>query len=126
VDDMATIAYGTFRAGAGRHAPRPNGTGRLFASLFHRGTNTLVQSVGHDGTVAPHAEFVIFGSVPHEIRPKGPPTGAKVLSWMMGNRRVFARRVWHPGYAGDNYRDTALADALAILPAAVSDSLKGL
>jgi hypothetical protein len=124
IDQMATVAFGTMRAGAGRHSPRPGGTGNLFASLFYAGAGTKRQEVGHDGARAPYAEFVIFGSRPHEIRPKN----AKVLSWIGGpgfNTRIFARKVWHPGYIGDNYRDTALNDAIAMLPTAVGNALKG-
>lgn len=122
LDDMAAIAYGSMREGAGRHSPRPNGTGRLYRSLFRTGTGTKTQAVGHSLDDAPHAEHVIFGSIPHEIKPKN----AKVLSWIGGvgfNQRVFARRVWHPGYIGDNYRDTALSDAFRRFPDFVSQRM---
>lgn len=122
VDDMAAIAYGSMREGAGRHSPRPEGTGRLYRSLFRTGTGTKTQAVGHSLDDAPHAEHVIFGSIPHEIKPKN----AKVLSWIGGvgfNQRVFARRVWHPGYIGDNYRDTALSDAFRRFPDFVSQRM---
>lgn len=122
VDDMAAIAYQGMREGAARHSPRPNGTGRLYRSLFRSGQGTKRQQVGHSLDDAPHAEHVIFGSIPHEIKPKN----AKVLSWIGGvgfNQRVFARRVWHPGYIGDNYRDTALSDAFRRFPDFVSQRM---
>ena len=115
VDDMAAIAYTGMREGAGRHSPRPEGTGRLYRSLFHTGQGSKRQQVGHSLDDAPHAEHVIFGSIPHEIKPRN----AKVLSWIGGigyNRRVFRFRVWHPGYIGDNYRDVALSDAFRRFP----------
>lgn len=125
LDDMATIAYTTMRAGAGRHSPRPSGTGFLFKSLFREGAGTMLQRVGHDGALAPYAQWVIFGAVAHEIKPRK----AKVLSWIGGiggNRRVFRYRVWHPGYIGDNYRDEALNAALQHLAASVSTRLGAL
>lgn len=115
LDDMAAIAYGSMREGAGRHSPRPEGTGRLYRSLFRSGTGSLKQTVGHYLDEAPHAEHVIFGSIPHEIRPKKP---GGVLAWRsrFGGPMVFAKRVWHPGYIGDNYRDAALDDAFRRFP----------
>jgi hypothetical protein len=113
VDDMADIAFITMRSGAGRHSPRPQGTGRLFASLFREGAGTLRQVVGHDLGSAPHAMFVLFPTRPHEIVPKKP---GGVLAWRSGGGGgpwVFRRRVWHPGYVGDNYRDEAVNDAIA-------------
>jgi hypothetical protein len=122
VDDMATIAYNTMRAGAGRHSPRPMGTGRLFRSLFREGQGGLVQTVGHDLGAARHAEYVVFPTRPHWIRPKR----AKMLSWIGGvgfNKRIFAREVWHPGYRGDNYRDEAINDVFAQFDAIVDANL---
>jgi hypothetical protein len=113
IDDMAEIAFNTMRAGAGRHSPRPQGTGRLYASMFREGAGTLRQVVGHDLNAAPHAMFVVFPTRPHEIRPRKP---GGVLAWRAnggGGPWVFRRRVWHPGYAGDNYRDEAEAAALS-------------
>lgn len=115
LDDMAAIGHEGMRQGAGRHSPRPGGTGRLYRSLFRTGTGSKTQAVGHSLDDAPHAEHVIFGSIPHEIKPKN----AKALSWIGGvgfNQRIFAKRVWHPGYIGDNYRDRALNDSVARLP----------
>lgn len=125
VDDMAAIAYTGMREGAGRHSPRPGGTGRLYRSLFRTGTGSKTQAVGHSLDDAPHAEHVIFGSIPHEIKPKN----AKVLSWIGGvgfNQRIFAKRVWHPGYIGDNYRDRALNDSVARLPDFLSQRMGAL
>lgn len=125
LDDMAAIGHEGMRQGAGRHSPRPTGTGRLYRSLFRSGQGTKRQQVGHSLDDAPHAEHVIFGSIPHEIKPKN----AKVLSWIGGigfNRRVFRSRVWHPGYIGDNYRDRALNDSVARLPDFLSQRMGAL
>ena len=115
VDDMAAIAYTGMREGAGRHSPRPEGTGKLYRSLFHTGQGSKRQQVGHSLDDAPHAEHVIFGFPAHEIKPKRP---GGVLAWRsrFGGPMVFARRVWHPGYIGDNYRDVALSDAFRRFP----------
>lgn len=42
---------------------------------------------------ANYARFVEFGTRPHEIRPRK----ARVLAFKVGSRKVFARRVQHPG-----------------------------
>jgi hypothetical protein len=122
MDDMAAIAFQGMREGAGRHSPRPEGSGRLYRSLFRAGEGSKTQSVGHYLDDAPHAEHVIFGSRPHEIRPKKP---GGVLAWRsrFGGPMIFARRVWHPGYIGDNYRDTALSDAFRRFPDFVDQRL---
>lgn len=115
IDDMAEIAFKSMQAGAGRHSPRPGGTGRLYASMFREWTGGLRQVVGHDLTQAPHALFVIFPTKAHAIVPKKP---GGWLAWRAdggGGPWVFRRRVWHPGYRGDNYRDTAQQDALAAM-----------
>lgn len=125
VDDMAAIGFQGMRQGAGRHSPRPDGAGRLYRSLFRVGEGSKVQTVGHYLDEAPHAEHVIFGSIPHEIKPRN----AKVLSWIGGvgfNRRVFRFRVWHPGYIGDNYRDAASTEAVARLPDFLSQRMGAL
>jgi len=125
VDDMAAIAYQGMREGAARHSPRPEGTGNLFRSLFREGAGTKTQRVGHSLDDAPQAEHVIFGSRPHEIRPKKP---GGVLAWRsrFGGPMVFARRVWHPGYIGDNYRDVALNDAFRRFPDFVTQRMGAL
>jgi len=113
IDDMADIAFATMRAGAGRHTPRTGGTGRLFASLFRTGSGTLSQVVGHDLESAPHARFVVFPTRWHYIVPKKP---GGTLAWRAdggGGPWVFRKKVRHPGYRGDNYRDEAVESALA-------------
>jgi len=125
VDDMAAIAYQGMREGAGRHSPRPEGTGRLYRSLFRVGEGSKTQRVGHYLDESPHAEHVIFGFPAHEIKPKRP---GGVLAWRsrFGGPMIFARRVWHPGYIGDNYRDTALSDAFRRFPDFVSQRMGAL
>jgi hypothetical protein len=79
------------------------------------------REVGHDGQRAPHAEFVLFGTRPHIIRPKD----KKALRWVSGNGFVFARVVNHPGYLGDNYLETAATDAIKAMPGIVDQAIKG-
>lgn len=75
----------------------PYRTGRLRRSITHTVTRTAsgrnVVRVALSVT-APYAEPVIRGSRPHVIVPHR----AKLLSWTgPGGRRVFARKVHHPG-----------------------------
>jgi hypothetical protein len=127
LDDMAAVAHEEMRRGAARHSPRPGGTGNLYRSLFINGIGSnqyqIRRTVGHDGAIAPYAQWVLFGSQPHEIKPKN----AVVLSWIGGpgfNQRIFAKRVWHPGYVGDDYREVALRAAIAEMSGAVSEAIK--
>lgn len=123
IGDLAAAAWAPFRGGAGRHSPRPEGTGRLFRSLFHEGKGTIEQTIGHDPEVAPHAQYVVFPTVAHEIKPK---KQGGWLAWRsrFGGPMVFRRRVWHPGYEGDNYRDEAAAEAVARLPDFIANRLR--
>jgi hypothetical protein len=121
LDDMAAVAYEGMRQGAGRHSPRPGGTGNLYRSLYSK----LIpngREVGHDTRQAPYAEWVIGGSVPHIIVPKN----AKALRWFAwsGGPPVFAKRVKHPGYIGDNYLGRAADDSIAALAGIVDRTLK--
>lgn len=71
--------------------------------------------VEHDLQAAPHAVFVHWGTRPHVIEPKD----KKALRWPVGGGFAFAKRVNHPGYAGDPYmvraRDEAVAAILRIV-----------
>lgn len=49
--------------------------------------------VGYDRTTAPHADFVLEGTRPHEIV----PVNAQALRFEVGGEVVFATRVQHPG-----------------------------
>ena len=120
ITEMAAIAHETMRQGAGRHSPRINGTGRLYASLYNREI-AGGREVGHDPDQAPHAPFVVFGTRPHVILPKN----GKCLRWFgPSGKPVFAKKVNHPGYIGDNYRDRAADDAVRGM-AAIVDNLMG-
>jgi hypothetical protein len=125
LDGMQAIAFATIRGGAGRHTPRPRGTGRLFASLFQDAPAPLTRRAGHDLDRAPHAQWVIGGSVPHAI-PKLRGPNQKMLRWFgPTGLPIFARSVWHPGYIGDNYIQSALNDTLRQFSAIVDRALSG-
>lgn len=62
----------------------------------HKATPIVVSGTKVSGAVVADAAYALpvhEGSRPHVIR----PAGAKVLSWIGGNGRVFAREVHHPG-----------------------------
>jgi hypothetical protein len=114
--DMSQIAFTKMQEGASLHSKK----GNLLASVFNRAIPNG-REVGHDGQRAPHAEFVLFGTRPHIIRPKD----KKALRWVSGNGFVFARVVNHPGYLGDNYLETAATDAIKAMPGIVDQAIKG-
>ncbi|MEU1550199.1 hypothetical protein [Nocardia sp. NPDC005745] len=80
----------------------------------------LRDSMGHNVTTEPsraqlvvfararHAAWVHDGTRPHEIR----PLNAKALRFEVGGRVVFARRVWHPGYAGNPFLRDAVNEEM--------------
>lgn len=121
INGLGDIAHEQMRQGAGRHSPRPTGTGRLYKSLFKdEDFGAARVTVGHDTTIAPHAIFVLRRTKPHEIKQR---TGGPMLSWIdygggenstrIGSgKRFFARSVWHPGYRGDRYDERAEQEAL--------------
>jgi len=116
--DMSVIAHDKLLEGAGRHTK----TGALHASAFNRRVDSdLARMVGHDLDRAPYARWVIGGAKPHTIRPKEP---RKALRWVVGNGFVFARKVNHPGYEGDNYLNPAAQAALAALDDILSRNIK--
>jgi hypothetical protein len=122
LDELGARAFVGLRQGAGVHSPRPNGTGKLFASLYNRAPNQLTREVGHDSTAAPYAQWVIHGSKPHVIRPRF----AKALSFVWHGHRVFFQKVNHPGYIGDNYLQRTEDSVLAQLGNIVDSTLKRL
>jgi hypothetical protein len=117
VAEMSQIAYDSMLTGAGRH----NQTGALFQSVYNRSLAPAFRQVGHDEQRAPHAKFVLYGTRPHEIRPKD----KKALRWVSGNQFVFAKLVKHPGYIGDNYLNRAADDAVRQFSAIVDRSIQG-
>lgn len=84
-------------------------TGAMRDSLFNRRDSETSYTIGHDLSRAPYAVFVHWGSRPHVIEPRN----RRVLRWPSGGAFAFARRVNHPGYAGDAY----LVDAAREVPA---------
>jgi len=112
---MSQIAYNSVQKGAGRHFK----TGALFQSTFNRAVPGG-RSVGHDGNRAPHAEFVIFGTQPHVIKPKN----KKALRWVGPGGFVFAGKVNHPGYRGDDYMSKAKNDAVGAFNSIIQATLK--
>lgn len=104
VRDLAQVVYDETQAGADKHTV----TRALFQSVFNRSI-PHGRSVGHDTGRAPHAEFVLFGTPPHKIRPKN----RKILRWGGPGGYIFARVVNHPGYKGDHYLNDAARIAVA-------------
>lgn len=70
----------------------------------------------HDLQHAPHAPFVHWGTIPHDIRPKN----KKSLRWPSGGSGfMFSKLVKHPGYAGDPYMQKAADNAAQHMQAIV-------
>jgi hypothetical protein len=112
---MSQVAYDEAQRGAGRHIK----SGALFSSLYNRAI-AGGRSVGHDGGRAPHAKFVIFGTRPHVIR----PSKRKALRWVGPRGFVFAKKVNHPGYRGDDYMTRARDSALDSFPMISAEALR--
>ena len=89
-DDVFDLLY----TAADKHTDK----GDLIKSLKAKYTPGLY-AINHDLTIAPHAEFVHWGSPPHVIR----PSKRKALRFPVGGAFAFARMVNHPGYKGDPY-----------------------
>jgi hypothetical protein len=51
-----------------------------------------------------YANFVLFGTRPHTIKPKN----KKTLRWNGLHDFVFAKRVHHPGFKGDDFLHKAI------------------
>jgi hypothetical protein len=62
-------------------------------------TKGLRSSIFVDKKDIPYIEPLYEGSKPHIIRPKD--TGS--LSFVIGNSRIFAKEVMHPGYKGNPF-----------------------
>lgn len=77
--------------------------------------------VGHNLQVAPHARFVHDGTRPHVILPKK----RLALRWPIPGRFAFAKKVNHPGYAGDAWVDRAARQAPALFNEYVAARLRG-
>lgn len=83
-------------------------TGRLRRSISSSTSESGSQISTTAGTNVNYAKFLEYGTSPHEIV----PVRAKMLSWIQDGRRVFARRVRHPGnpafrFLGSTLEETA-------------------
>ena len=114
INEMSQIVFDQSLAGIDRHSK----TGFLRKSLYNKPIANG-REVGHDESIAPYAIYVHQGTKPHEIRPKD----KTALSWVVGNKRIFAKFVKHPGYRGDGYMFAALSDALRQFNRIVDDAL---
>ena len=68
-------------------------SGRLSRSVSPHTSQSGSSISGSTGTNVKYAKYLEYGTSPHVIL----PVRAKMLSWMQGGRRVFARKVNHPG-----------------------------
>ena len=112
---LAQFAFDESQRGAGRHSK----TGALFQSLYNRNTGNG-RAVGHDTGRAPHAEFVLLGARPHDIR----PSKKKALRWASGGKFFFSKLVHHPGNRADPYLFQAGDAALRNFSAFVDKAFK--
>ena len=112
---LAQFAFDESQRGAGRHSK----TGALFQSLYNRNTGNG-RAVGHDTGRAPHAEFVLLGARPHDIR----PAKKKALRWASGGKFFFSKLVHHPGNRADPYLFQAGDAALRNFSAFVDKAFK--
>jgi hypothetical protein len=129
IRNMSQIAYDSMEKGAQRHFK----TGALQSSLYNRAILDG-REVGHDTGIAPHAQFVLFGTPPHDIAPKDKKalrwvkagfTGPVDFSGKSGSGGFqFAGLVKHPGYIGDDYMEKAKDDAVALFSQFVDQALK--
>jgi HK97 gp10 family phage protein len=84
----------------------PVKTGKLRTSLGIQVEGDKV-TIGPNLNIAPYANYVEFGTKPHEIRPK---PGNKVLVFQVNGRRVFTRLVHHPGTKPQPYVQPAFEE----------------
>jgi hypothetical protein len=121
--------------------------GNLAASVYKAHVAPDVWEIGHDLQRAPHAQWVINGSRPHEIRarnkqalryvhdgvfwfwfgPKPKPQQGSIRQWVRrvagAHARVVFRWPHHPGYVGDPYIRRAAALAPQMLKARIDAEL---
>lgn len=79
-------------------ARAPVKTGNLRKSLSVR-VDTDRVTIGPNMRQAPYAGYVEFGTAPHTILPKR----GKYLVFTIGGKKVFARKVNHPGTQAQPY-----------------------
>ena len=90
-------------------------TGVLRNSIFERTAESATAVSAVTGTGVRYAKFLEEGTSPHVIL----PVRAKMLSFMAGGTRVFARKVNHPGnrafrFLRDSLQETAPANIAKI------------
>lgn len=95
-------------------------TGAIERSIFKARTDGG-WDIGHDTRIAPHARWVHDGARPHVIMPKD----RKALRWPVPGGFAFAKKVNHPGYAGDAWLERAAAQAPVIFERALKQRLQG-
>ena len=79
-------------------AKTPVKTGNLRQSLGIKVGNDRV-TIGPNLTQAPYGGYVEFGTKPHEIRPKK----GKYLVFTIGGKKIFTKKVNHPGTQAQPY-----------------------
>jgi hypothetical protein len=85
-------------------------TGNLRNSIFERVKDSTTAVSAVTGTGLSYAKALEDGAAPHVIL----PVRAKMLSFIVGGRRVFAKSVNHPGNRAYHYlRDTLTETAPA-------------
>lgn len=95
---------------AKKEAPVKTGTLRnsIRYSIRQGGTKymTLEVTAGNSSRKPVVVKTVLFGSKPHVIKPKR----AKALAFMWKGRKVYAKRVNHPGTNPNNFLERALSN----------------
>jgi len=96
--------YEEVRKGAGKHIV----TGRLENNVEIEVSRAKLEGkvyISDEGMMTPfkggtnYAAFVLFGTRPHDIRPKS----RSMLRWSSDGAFHFAGAVHHPGYKGDDF-----------------------
>ncbi len=74
----------------------PRDQGNLVGSFSHEVQSLQNEIIGIIKNSAEYAAAVEFGSKPHVIEPRN----KKALSFMADGKRIFAKIIHHPGFAG--------------------------
>lgn len=91
----------------------PRRTGRLAASITITWPNKLTAVIGPQAPYGAYQEFGTgsrgeFGGQPYEIRPKK----SSYLVFTVGGKKIFAKKVMHPGIPPHPYMRPAVENAL--------------
>ena len=104
-------------------------TGIMQRNLYSkRITNGVEAGISSDGMMVNwngarvnYAAFVLHGTRPHIIEPRN----KKALRWTGENGRfMFAKKVKHPGYKGDDFLTKAAEDTMDNLQKILDENLK--